>query len=229
MSVEIHLVAFATAADALGTGERDLELPDGATVADLRRVLEGAHPALKPHWPRLAVAIDGRLAGPQAALPDGCEVALLPPVSGGAPEAVPVPVLVDGPLDVAAIVARVTSPRRGAVVTFLGTVRNHHQGRPVERLTYAAYRPMAEAGLRRIAGELQEAGEELAVEIVHRLGEVPAGEPSVVIAVGSPHRGAAYEASRVALERLKKEVPIWKKEHYAGGEAEWREEESLVG
>ena len=226
MTVDIHVVAFATAADALGGGERDVTLPDGATVADLRRLLEEAHPALVPHWPRLAVAIDGRLVGAEAELPDGCEVALLPPVSGGAPEP---PVLVDGPLDVAAATARVTSPRRGAVVTFLGTVRNHHRGRPVERLTYDAYRPMAEEGLRRIAGELEKAGEELAVVIVHRLGDVPAGEASVVIAVGSPHRGAAYEASRVALERLKKEVPIWKKEHYGDGVAEWREEESLVG
>lgn len=220
--MRVRLVAFATAADALGSGEREVELPDGATVADLRRDLEAAHPALKPHWPRLAVAIDGRLVGPEAELPDGCEVALLPPVSGGAPGAVPAPVLVDGPLDVAAIVARVASPRRGAVVTFLGTVRNHHRGRPVERLTYDAYRPMAEEGLRRIASELEAEGDELAVAIVHRLGEVPAGEPSVVIVVAAPHRAAAYEASRVALERLKREVPIWKKEHYADGTA-WLE------
>ena len=87
----------------------------------------------------------------------------------------------------------------------------------VERLTYSAYRSMAEERLARIVREIEAAGENLAIAIVHRLGEVPAGEASVVIAAASPHRAAAYEASRGALERLKHEVPIWKREHYAGG------------
>ena len=230
--IVVHLVAFATAADAIGGGERDVELPTGATVADLRRLLEGEHPSLAAHWPRLAVAVDGRLAGAAAPLPDGCEVALLPPVSGGSGRggetAAAQPRLVDGPLDVAAAVASVASPRRGAVVTFLGTVRDHHQGRPVERLTYDAYRPMAETVLARITAELEAEHDGLAAVILHRLGEVPAGAPSVVIAVASPHRAAAYEASRTALERLKREVPIWKREHYADGGTAWREEEPLV-
>ena len=114
---------------------------------------------------------------------------------------------------------------------FLGTVRDYHAGRPVEKLTYSAYRPMALEGLPpdrpRSRSRLHE---DLRAAIVHRLGEVPVGEPSVVIAIGSPHRAAAYEASRTALERLKAEIPIWKREHYADGEAAWRgEEEPLVG
>lgn len=236
----VRLVAFATAADALGTGETNLELPAGSTVADLRQHLDRAHPELAGLWPRLAVAVDGRLAAPEAELPDGCEVALLPPVSGGSGaehgdgrEAgnaeSPAPHLSDAPLDVDAAVARVASPRRGAVVTFLGTVRDHHRGRTVDHLLYTAYRPMAEATLERIEGDLQARHDHLAAAIVHRLGEVPAGEPSVVIAVASPHRAAAYEASRTALERLKTEVPIWKQEHYADGDAAWREEEPLAG
>jgi molybdopterin synthase catalytic subunit len=97
----------------------------------------------------------------------------------------------------------------------------------VARLTYTAYRPMALAALERIVRELEMTGE-ARVAVVHRLGEVPVGEPSVVIAAASAHRRAAYEASREALERLKREVPIWKREHYADGEAAWREEEPLV-
>ena len=126
-----------------------------------------------------------------------------------------------------AVVARVADPSRGAVVLFLGTVRNRHDERQVVSIHYAAYRPLAERVLARIAAEL-EAEHQGAVAIVHRLGEVAAGQASVAIAVAAPHRAAAYAASRQALERLKREAPIWKREHYAGGESAWREEESLV-
>lgn len=136
--------------------------------------------------------------------------------------------LIDGPLDVAAVERQVADPACGAVLLFVGTVRNHHQGRPVSHLTYDAYRPMAASAIARISRELAAAHDRMRVAIVHRLGEVPAGEPSVVIAVASPHRAAAYDASRDALERLKREVPIWKREHYQNGEAVWREEEPLV-
>ncbi len=233
----VRLLAFATAADALGRGEMDVEVPAGTTVAELRQLLDREHPRLRDLWPRLAIAVDGRLAGPEAEIPDGAEVALLPPVSGGAggeegaaeratEEAASH--LTDEALDVDAVVARVAARSRGAVVTFLGTVRDHHQGRPVDHLVYDVYRPMAEAAIGRIVAELEAAHDDLAVAIVHRLGEVPAGEPSVVIATASPHRPPAYDASRTALERLKKEVPIWKREHYADGGATWREEEPLT-
>lgn len=243
--MKITVLGFATAAEALGRGAVEVELAAGSGIADLRRHLEGIYPELVALWPRLAVAVDGSLVGGDAPLTDGAEVALLPPVSGGsgaaAPEAGPETVdaagppggdgitgLADGPLDVAAATAAVAGPARGAVVVFLGTVRDHHQGRPVERLTYSAYRPMAAAVLRRIVADLEAAAPGLRAAIVHRLGEVPVGEASVVIAIASPHRAAAYEASRTALERLKKEAPIWKREHYAGGASRWREEEPLA-
>jgi MoaE-MoaD fusion protein len=225
-SMKIRLLAFATAADALGTGETELEIPDGSCVADLRQRLDREHPGLGPLWPRLAIAVNGRIVSSETSLEDGVEVALLPPVSGGS-EGLQAE-LVDGPIDAGRVVAAVSSPGHGAVVVFLGTVRDHHAGRPVEKLTYSAYRPMALEGLRRIVADLESAAP-VRVAIVHRLGEVPVSEPSVAIAVGSPHRAAAYEASRTALERLKAEIPIWKREHYADGEAAWREEEPLVG
>lgn len=231
--MKVRLLAFASASDALGTGETEMELPDGADVARLLAVLEERHPELGPLWARLAVAVDGEIAGPGTPLAEGAEVALLPPVSGGAP-AGPVPAerrgaLTDGPIDADAVAAAVSAPSRGAVLLFLGTVRGSRGERPVVGLTYSAYRPMAEERLLRIVAELEAGGDDLAVAIVHRLGDVPVGEASVAIAAASPHRAAAYEASRVALERLKREVPVWKRERYGDGQAEWREEERLVG
>lgn len=225
--MKIRLLAFASAGDALGTTETEIEMPAGSRVADLRERLDRDHPGLGPLWPRMAIAVDGRVVSADSELQDGVEVALLPPVSGGTEEPLRAE-LVDGPIDTNQAVAAVSGPSRGAVVVFLGTVRDHHAGRPVLKLTYSAYRPMALEGLRRIASDLEAAHQDLRATIVHRLGEVPAGEASVVIAIGSPHRAAAYEASRTALERLKAEIPIWKREHYGDGEAAWREEEPLV-
>jgi MoaE-MoaD fusion protein len=225
--MKIRLLAFASAGDALGTTEMELELPDGSRVADLRERLDRDYPKMAPLWPRLAVAVDGRVVSLDAGLQDGVEVALLPPVSGGTEESIRAE-LTDGPIDTGRAAAAVSGPGRGAVVLFLGTVRDHHAGRSVEKLTYSAYRSMALDGLRRIAADLEASATGLRAAIVHRLGEVPVGEASVVIAIGSPHRAAAYEASRIALERLKAEIPIWKREHYADGEAAWREEEPLV-
>lgn len=135
--------------------------------------------------------------------------------------------LVTDPIDVAGLLAGMQTPDCGAVVLFLGTVRNRHAGRPVAGITYHAYARMAETALARIVDELVAATPGLRLAIVHRLGAIPIGEPSVAIAAASPHRPEAYAASRQALERLKAEVPIWKRERYADGGEAWREEEPL--
>ncbi len=215
--MRIRILAFATAAEALGGREHDLELPDGGTVGDLLERLAGQAPELAELSSRLALAIDGELVGPEAALTDGCELALLPPVSGGGPR------LVREPIDPASIFQ--PNPACGAEVVFLGRVRDHSSGRAVVRITYDGYEAMADHGLDRIARELTRDGVE--VEIVHRLGEVEVGEASVAIAARSAHREEAFAACRRALERIKSEVPIWKLEHYADGSAAWREEERL--
>jgi molybdopterin synthase catalytic subunit len=147
-------------------------------------------------------------------LADGDEVALIPPVSGGAFR------LVEAPLDVAAVVREVEDGEAGAVASFVGTVRRRSRGREVLHLEYEAYEEMAESMLVRLGEELTERHGLCAVAIHHRLGRVEIGEASVVIATSAPHRSAALDACREAIETLKTTIPLWKKEVYAGGE-EW--------
>ena len=224
------MLSFATALDAVGSAETEHELPDGSTIADLVERLSAAYPDLAALWPRLAVAVDGEVAADRAApLHDGAEVALLPPVSGGSCGATSGR-LRDGAVDaetVAAARAGVEDAGKGAVVVFVGNVRNSFGGRPVERITYSAYPAMAERRLERIVRELEAAEPGTRVEIVHGLGTLEVGDASVVIATASAHRRQAYDTNRLALERLKAEVPIWKREHYRGGQSAWREEEPL--
>jgi molybdopterin synthase catalytic subunit len=224
--MRIRLLAFATARDAIGSQQIELVLPDGATIEDLATRLRRDYPKLRAVWPRLAVAVDGELVEADTDLHPGCEVALLPPVSGGAPDTRVH--LVDGPIDLEALSRETADPSCGALLMFVGAVRARHHDRTVTKITYDAYRPMALRALESIITELEASSPGLRLGIVHRLGETPVGEASVVIAAASPHRAAAYDASRQALERLKREAPIWKQEHYADGEWQWREEEPLT-
>ena len=128
--------------------------------------------------------------------------------------------LVDRTIDVDAVRRSVDNPGFGAVLVFEGVGRNHFEGRPVQALEYEAYAEMAVPAMQEIASEAAREWE-VEVAIVHRTGRVAIGEPSVVIAVGSPHRAACYEASRYTIDTLKRRVPIWKKEIYADGSA-WK-------
>jgi molybdopterin synthase catalytic subunit len=136
--------------------------------------------------------------------------------------------LTDAPIDLAALLAEVADPACGAVVVFVGRVRDRHAGRAVTSIEYSAYRPLAERTLATIVAELAAAhGARLAA--VHRLGELGVGEASVAIAAAAPRRDAAFAASRAVLERIKRELPVWKRERYADGTSAWREEEPLAG
>jgi len=147
-------------------------------------------------------------------LRDGDEVALIPPVSGGAFLITP------EPLDVAAVVAEAEHEEAGAVAAFVGTVRRRSRGRDVLHLEYEAFEEMAEPMLHRLAAELIAKHGLCAVAIHHRVGRVEIGEASVAIAVSAPHRAAALAACHEAIDTLKETIPLWKKEVYAGGE-EW--------
>ncbi len=125
-------------------------------------------------------------------------------------------------LDPQQIEAAVAHTGAGAILTFSGVVRDNFGDRPVTGLTYEAYGGMAEAEMERICAEITARWRDVRVAIVHRIGHLVLGEISVVIAVSSPHRDAAYQASRVAIDQLKARVPIWKKEHYADTDAQWK-------
>lgn len=129
--------------------------------------------------------------------------------------------LVSGPIEPATLVAEVSAPRNGAVLLFLGLVRETNEGRDVTGIEYSAYEAMAERELAAIADECAAAHGVADLVIVHRLGELGLQEASVGIAVGHPHRAEAYEASRWIIEELKRRVPIWKREHYVDGTREW--------
>ena len=124
--------------------------------------------------------------------------------------------IVDGPIEIEAAIQAVSGPDRGAIATFIGTTRDHHDGRPVQSLEYHAYVPMAEAVMRQIGEEIAARFGTPHVAILHRIGRVAIGDPSVIIAVAAAHRREALAACAHAIERLKEIVPIWKKEHFAG-------------
>jgi len=127
------------------------------------------------------------------------------------------------PIAVEPLLAEARRPDCGAIALFLGTTRDHHQGRTVARLAYEAYEPMALAALERLEREAVERHDVAACRIVHRLGEVPAAEASVAVVVSAAHRGPAFDACRWAMDTLKREAPIWKKEFFQEGGSAWVE------
>jgi molybdopterin synthase catalytic subunit/molybdopterin converting factor small subunit len=204
MTVTVRV--FAGLRERAGWSEREVE---AATVADVWGQLGlGEEPA------GLLYAVNQEYAERSASLSDGDEVAVIPPVSGGAFR------LVDGPLDLGAVIAEVEDERAGAIATFQGTVRRQSRGREVIALEYEAYGGMAEKVMAEIAAAVTERYDLCDVAIAHRTGRCEVGEVSVAIAVSAPHRQDALSACRVVIDELKERVPLWKKELYEGGE-EW--------
>jgi molybdopterin synthase catalytic subunit len=210
----VTVLYFAAARDAAGAVHEALD-PVPPTVGELRRLLLERHPGLGSVLARSRVAVDGRFAGDETALHDGAEVAVIPPVAGGAPACA----VVDRPLRLDEVVEAVSSAGLGGLVTFTGVVRDSSHGRRVERLEYQAYQGMAEQALARIAEEVG-ARHGCRAAVIHRVGVLRPGEAAVVIACAAPHRAAAFQACQEVLERLKAEVPIWKREVFSDG-AQW--------
>ena len=204
MKVTVRL--FAGLRERAGWSEREIE---AKTVGEVWAQLGlGEEPG------GLLYAVNKDYAERSTALSDGDEVALIPPVSGGAFR------LVDGPLDLAAVIAEVEDERAGAIATFQGTVRRQSRGRQVIALVYEAYEGMAEQVMAEIAEGVQERYDLSEVAIAHRTGRCEVGEVSVAIAVSAAHRQDALSACRDVIDELKERVPLWKKELYEGGE-EW--------
>ena len=204
----IRVRVFAGLRERAGWSEKELE--DVKRVADVWPAL-----GLGDEPPGLLYAVNREYAEPDRELADGDEVAVIPPVSGGASFR-----LSDEPLSLDAAAAEVADDRAGAIATFVGTTRIDSRGRTVRYLEYEAYPGMAEEVMERIAQDLRSKYELCDVAIHHRVGRVGIGETSVVIAVSAPHRQDALAACKEAIDTLKETVPLWKKEVYEGGE-EW--------
>jgi molybdopterin synthase catalytic subunit/molybdopterin converting factor small subunit len=207
--VRVRVRLFAALRERAGSGSVELDLPDGAVVADVWPALE-----LGDEPPGLLFARNRSYAERREPLSAGDEVALIPPVSGGAF------VLSERPLSLEVAVDEVRTDAAGAIATFIGMTRAHSRGREVVHLEYEAYEGMAEQVMADLAAALRQRYEVSEIAIHHRVGRVDIGETSVVIAVSAPHRAAALAACRDAIDELKVTVPLWKKEVYVGGE-EW--------
>jgi molybdopterin synthase catalytic subunit len=218
--MRVNVLLFAAYREAVGDSAVQIDLADESTVGDLTTEMSGRYPGLPQKSGRIVAAVNDEFRLHDFTLSDGDEVALIPPVSGGGPVSgcAPLIVVTEDPLDPADFTEAVRAGSSGAVVTFLGTTRDENAGRNVTLLEYEGYRPMADKMLARVAGEMAERWELGGVAIGHRLGRVDVGEISLVVAASAPHRVAAFEAVGYAVDRIKQIVPIWKKEHFEGGE-----------
>jgi len=212
---------FASYREAAGVGQIDLELPPGATVKDAIFKILKDHP-LVAEGRQVVIARNHDYVTVDEPLADGDEVALIPPVSGGAMTVAPIVVSASA-LSVDDALAAVRDSGFGGIVVFLGTVRDRSRGKRVTHLEYEAYAEMAEAKMREIARRLEELHGPLRLVMHHRVGDLDIGEIAVIVAAGAPHRDAAFAAARAAIDELKTVVPIWKKEHSDDG-AVWIED-----
>ncbi len=233
--ITVNVLFFGAARDAIGQSEIEFKLPVGSTLGAAFKRLVETFPDLNRFGRSLLFAVNQEYATPDRTLAAGDELAIFPPVSGGAAEtntdaeAVP-PAnsffeLTTSEIDVGAVARRVVLPECGATVTLDGYAREWTRGRRTLYLVYEAYEPMAQRELERLGNQALDHFEIAHIGIVHRTGKLEIGETSVVIAVSAPHRRAAFEACEWAIRELKRTVPIWKKEIFEDGEV-WVEGEA---
>jgi len=228
--MRVRVLFFGMLKELVGCPSEDADFPPGA---DLRAVFEryaASHPRLRQLAPSIVVARNQEFAQLSTVLAEGDEVAFLPPVSGGSAKGSEICreghyfALTGQAIDSRALAARLLTGAEGAVVTFEGVVRNNTKGRATRCLDYECYETMALKMMLNIGMEVAAKYEVNRIAMVHRLGRILIGETSVAIVVTAAHRGPAFEAARVAIDRLKKTAPIWKKEHFVDGEV-WVEGE----
>ncbi|MGA3097439.1 MAG: molybdenum cofactor biosynthesis protein MoaE [Bryobacteraceae bacterium] len=226
-----RVLFFGVLRDLVGRSSEEADFADGADLGAVLETYGARFPRLKEMAGSIVVARNREFARLSDSFEEGDELALMPPVSGGCAARRPEVsengnyyALSDRPIDTRTLAARLLTGSEGAVVTFEGTVRNNTRGRPTRFLSYECYEPMALKVMARIGREIA-AGREIGrVAMVHRLGRMLVGETSVAVVVTAPHRRPAFEAALEAIDRIKKTVPIWKKEHFADGEV-WVEGE----
>ncbi len=235
-----RVLFFGMLKDLVGRSSEEIDLPDGADLGSIFEHYAAQQPRLRDLAPSIVAARNQEFAALSTPLADGDEVAFLPPVSGGIETNILE--LTSGEhyfgltrqaIDTRDIIARLLTGAEGAVVTFEGTVRNNTKGRPTLYLDYECYEPMALKTMAKIGCEVAEKHAVNRVAMVHRLGRLLIGETSVAVIVTAPHRRPAFEAALEGIDRLKKLVPVWKKEHFLDGEVwvegEWDRDVPLVG
>ncbi len=209
--MKINLLLFGSLRESVGESRLEVDLPDGATLADVRAWLAARSELVDKLGDRLAASINMEVADLSDVVEDGDEVAFLPPVAGG-DGTVKACTISESPLDEAEVAARVEGPDAGGVVSFVGRVRNHARGHSIEFLEYEAYPAMAEREMEKIVDEAEKKWPGTRVAIAHRVGRLAIGDAAVVVVAASAHRGEAFDACRFAIDTLKVTVPIWKRE-----------------
>jgi len=234
VGIRVRVRLFAVQRELAGTREVALDLVEGADVEAAWSALAARYPVLAPGRPSMRFARNGEYAAPETPLSDGDEVAMIPPVSGGDAGRARILEIREAPFTttiLAELADELALPEDGAVVGFLGRTRStpgtpapgqedeaaRHAGRTVDALEYEALEPMALATLGTIADEISTRFGVNRVAIVHHVGEVPLGEASIAVVAVSPHRDAAFEAARYAIDETKARAPIWKAERFADG------------
>lgn len=218
------MLFFGMLKDLVGKPEESIDLQDGASVRDVLAQYASKFPRFNQSLGAVAVAVNQSYAGPDTVLKASDEIALLPPVSGGASEDESLVRLVRERIVPHDLIPPMERPEDGAIVIFDGIVRNHSRGRTTLYLVYEAYEGMALEKLRELATQAQQRFAIRTVALVHRLGKLEIGESSVLIVVFSAHRAAAFDACRWIIDTLKSTVPIWKKEYFEDG-AVWADGE----
>jgi molybdopterin synthase catalytic subunit len=218
--MRIRALYFAVFREQIGRDDETIELAAGARVRDAIAALAARHAPIDRLRGRFRIAVNQEFTGDDRALADGDEIALIPPVAGGADPAARHVQLLAAPLSLDRCIAAVTGAGMGGIVTFTGMVRRDSHGAIIDHLEYEAYGEMAVREMTRLCDEIEAeiTGVRLAVE--HRTGRLAVGEVAVVIAAAAPHRAEAFTACRAMIDRLKQRVPIWKKEVGEDG-AEW--------
>jgi MoaE-MoaD fusion protein len=237
--MRVRVLFFGMLKDVAGSSGEDAEFPEGTSLRGVFDAYAARYPSLRAYAGSIVLARNQEFAPPASAVAEGDEVAFLPPVSGGCAADIELHAercyvaLIRHPMDPRAIAAKVLTGAAGAVVTFEGTVRNNTNGRSTLCLDYEGYEAMALKLMAQIAGELAESHAVERVAMVHRLGRMLVGETSVAVIVTAAHRRAAFEAALDGINRLKKRVPIWKKEHFVDGEVwvegEWDQDVPAAG
>ena len=225
--MKLKVLLFARLKELAGQETIEIDIEPPSKILDLWKLLCERHPQLKAADQNVIFSQNQEFAGTDSELHEGDELAVFPPVSGGAEEPFPVwPVdpngnviqIVPSPILIESLISQLSRPGNGAVVVFSGIVRDNTGGRKTRFLEYEAYVPMALRKMHEIIATLKQRWDIDRIGMVHRLGRLEIGEASVVIVVTSSHRKAAFEACQLAIDTLKRIVPIWKKEHFDDGE-----------